>query len=107
MERIRRALATASTRVQLLWVTALLLVTAVSLIADSPAAMVGSAVAIAVLLTLAGHALRRPRHRGGPPGGGPAREDRRLRGAFRRQSSPDSPGRPRRPRAPGRIPAAA
>nr|WP_280400864.1 DUF6412 domain-containing protein [Nocardia carnea] len=37
---------------------------------------------------------------------GPPREEKRLRGAFRRQSAPDTPGRPRRPRAPGRVPAA-
>jgi Family of unknown function (DUF6412) len=32
---------------------------------------------------------------------GPDREERCLRGAFRRHSSPDTPGRPGRPRAPG------
>ncbi|WP_241962259.1 DUF6412 domain-containing protein [Rhodococcus opacus] len=26
-----------------------------------------------------------------------------MRGAFRRQSAPDTPGRPRRPRAPGQV----
>ncbi|MGH3438143.1 MAG: DUF6412 domain-containing protein [Sciscionella sp.] len=35
---------------------------------------------------------------------GPARDERCLRGAFRRQSSPDTPGRPCRARAPGRGP---
>ncbi|WP_369123103.1 DUF6412 domain-containing protein [Nocardia amamiensis] len=38
-------------------------------------------------------------------GAGPQRDEQRLRGAFRRQSAPDTPGRPH-PRAPGRVPAA-
>ena len=35
---------------------------------------------------------------------GLAEDERCRRGAFRRQSSPDTPGRPQRPRAPGNGP---
>jgi len=37
---------------------------------------------------------------------GPTVDEQRLRGAFRRQSQPDTPGRPR-PRAPGPVAGAA
>lgn len=65
-------------------------------------ALVGATVATVLLVALALHDTR---GRLDVPGvatvAGPARDERRLHGAFRCQSSPDAPGRPR-PRAPGR-----
>ncbi|HEX6446913.1 MAG TPA: DUF6412 domain-containing protein [Streptosporangiales bacterium] len=73
-----------------------------SLDAHANVALVGAAVAAALLLGLAlrdgAGRLRVLRVVATP---GPAHDERRLHGAYRCQSSPDAPGRPR-PRAPGR-----
>ncbi|MEU2033810.1 DUF6412 domain-containing protein [Nocardia amamiensis] len=92
--------------VQLTWVAVLTLVVAVSLSADGPTSVVGAAVALVLLLAVTGHWARSPLCPPGQSATGPQRDEQRLRGAFRRQSAPDTPGRPR-PRAPGRVPAAA
>ncbi|MGY4098219.1 DUF6412 domain-containing protein [Nocardia sp. R16R-3T] len=89
------------------WVAVLTLVVSVSLFAEGPTAVVGAAVALVLLLALTGHRLRSPLHLPTESESGPQRDERRLRGAFRRQSAPDTPGRPRRPRAPGRVATAA
>ncbi|OUS96369.1 DUF6412 domain-containing protein [Rhodococcus sp. NCIMB 12038] len=106
MARIRSVLAQGLNIVQLAWVAVLALVIAATLAIDGPTAIVGAAVAIVFLLAVAGHA-RSPLHLLTEPATGPPREEQRLRGAFRRQSAPDTPGRPRLPRAPGRVLAAA
>ena len=106
MARIRFVLAQGLNIVQLAWVAVLALVIAATLAIDGPTAIVGAAVAIVFLLAVAGHA-RSPLHLLTEPATGPPREEQRLRGAFRRQSAPDTPGRPRLPRAPGRVLAAA
>ncbi|MCM6774200.1 DUF6412 domain-containing protein [Nocardia sp. CDC159] len=89
------------------WVTVLLLAITATVLVDGASAMIGAGVALALLLAAVACGSRPPlrllaRRRCAEP-----REERRLRGAFRRQSAPDTPGRPRLPRAPGRVPAAA
>lgn len=93
--------------VQLTWITALALVVATTTAIDGPSAMVGASVVIVVLLALAGQSALPRLHSPTESTTGPPPEEQRLRGAFRRQSAPDTPGRPGRPRAPGRVPVAA
>ncbi|NUP29139.1 MAG: hypothetical protein HOQ36_15380 [Nocardia sp.] len=107
MARIWSVVARGVNLVQLTWVAVLALAMTVSLLSDGPTAVVGAAVAVAVLLGLADHGLCHGLHGPLESGTGPARDERRLRGAFRRQSAPDTPGRPRLPRAPGQVPATA
>lgn len=73
---------------------------------DMPTVVVGTALAVALALTVTdqGHQPLRRKVSGTLTG---APEGLRLRGAFRRQSAPDTPGRPGRPRAPGQELAAA
>lgn len=92
--------------VQLVWVAVLTLVVAATAGVDGPATAVGAAVAVAVVIAVAGREAVSQLRSLTTTAGGPPREEKRLRGAFRRQSAPDTPGRPRRPRAPGRVPAA-
>ncbi|WP_245671673.1 DUF6412 domain-containing protein [Nocardia amamiensis] len=106
MARVWSPLSRGLSLVQLTWVAVLTLVVAVSLLADGPTAVVGAAVALVFLLAVTGHRARSPLFSPGQSATGPQRDEQRLRGAFRRQSAPDTPGRPR-PRAPGRVPAAA
>ncbi|MFI5716351.1 DUF6412 domain-containing protein [Nocardia sp. NPDC051750] len=73
---------------------------------DGETTAVGAAVAVAVLIAIAGRDSISQLHALTTAAVGPPREERRLRGAFRRQSAPDTPGRPRLPRAPGQVPAA-
>ncbi|MGW5384135.1 DUF6412 domain-containing protein [Nocardia sp. NPDC003963] len=107
MARIWSVVARGVNLVQLMWVAVLTLAMTVSVLSDGPTAVVGAAVAVAVLLGLAEHGLRSGVRRPARSATGPAHDERRLRGAFRRQSAPDTPGRPRLPRAPGQVPAAA
>lgn len=88
---------------QFIWVAVLALVVATTTWTDVPHAAVGAAVAIVVLLAFAGRGSAAPGNARAIAGSGPPDEEKRLRGAFRRQSFPDTPGRPRRPRAPGRA----
>ncbi|NKS89658.1 hypothetical protein GS831_11750 [Rhodococcus hoagii] len=74
---------------------------------DGPAALAGTALAIALIFAVSGDGALSQLHRLAAPAAGPPREERHLRGAFRRQSAPNTPGRPRRPRAPGQALAAA
>ncbi|MFR9749523.1 hypothetical protein ACL02S_00650 [Nocardia sp. 004] len=107
MTHLWAALSRGLSLAQLTWVAVLTLVVAVSVFADGPTAVIGAAVALVLLLAITGH---RSRVLSRLPAGskfGPRRDERRLRGAFRRQSAPHTPGRPRRPRAPGQVPAAA
>ncbi|PBC51554.1 DUF6412 domain-containing protein [Rhodococcus sp. ACPA1] len=103
MARIWSALTQGLNLIQLTWVAVLTLVIAATLAIDAPAAVVGAAVAVVLLLAVAGHTSRSPLHLITEPESGQPREEQRLRGAFRRQSAPDTPGRPRRPRAPGQV----
>ncbi|WP_245649855.1 DUF6412 domain-containing protein [Nocardia shimofusensis] len=73
---------------------------------DVSTTALGAAVAIVVVLAFAGRGAVAHGYAPTTTAGGPPSEEKRLRGAFRRQSFPDTPGRPRRPRAPGRAPAA-
>ncbi|WP_306363637.1 DUF6412 domain-containing protein [Nocardia sp. CC227C] len=107
MTRIWPVLGRSAAAVRLAWVTVSILVVTATLVGDGTAAVVGAGIAIAVVLSavacgsrigLSSRAVRFP---------GEIGVDRHRRGAFRRQSAPDTPGRPRRPRAPGRIPTAA
>lgn len=107
MARMWSVVARGVNLVQLMWIAVLALAMTVSLLSDGPTAVVGAAVAVAVLLGLADHGLRSGLHRPAESATGPSRDERRLRGAFRRQSAPDTPGRPRLPRAPGQVPVAA
>lgn len=92
--------------VQFAWVVVLALVITVTATSDVPTAAVGAAVAIVLLAVAGGDSLPRL-HSLTSSAIGPPREERRLRGAFRRQSAPNTPGRPRQARAPGQIPAVA
>ncbi|MFD4366666.1 DUF6412 domain-containing protein [Rhodococcus sp. NPDC058521] len=93
--------------VQFAWVAVLTLVVVATTAIDAPTAVVGAAVAIFLLLAVAGHSALSHLHPVTGPRTGPPRDEQRLRGAFRRQSAPDTPGRPRLPRAPGQFQAAA
>ncbi|WP_092667845.1 DUF6412 domain-containing protein [Rhodococcus maanshanensis] len=93
--------------VQLTWVAMLTLVIATATAMDGPTAVVGAAIAIVLLLAVAGQGSLSQLRSLTEPTTGPSRDEQRLRGAFRRQSAPDTPGRPRRPRAPGQVLAAA
>ncbi|MFC9514539.1 DUF6412 domain-containing protein [Nocardiaceae bacterium NPDC056970] len=106
MAPIRSALAERLNTVQLTWFGVLTLVIATTSV-DGPAAIAGTAVAIALIFAVTGHGALSQLHRVAAPAVGPPHEERHLRGAFRRQSAPNTPGRPRRPRAPGQVPAAA
>ncbi|WP_328391580.1 DUF6412 domain-containing protein [Nocardia sp. NBC_00416] len=107
MARIWSVVAHAVNLVQLAWVAALTLAITVALVGDGPTAVVGAAVAITILLGLAEQGGRSGLRPPAESATGPSHEERRLRGAFRRQSAPDTPGRPRLPRAPGQVSAAA
>ncbi|MGQ4599369.1 DUF6412 domain-containing protein [Nocardia sp. R6R-6] len=106
MARVWSVLSRGLSLVQLTWVAVLTLVVAVSLHVDGPTAVVGAAVALVLLLAITGHSARPLVFLPTDSATGPRRDEQRLRGAFRRQSAPDTPGRPRRPRAPGRVLAA-
>ncbi|MGF7120449.1 DUF6412 domain-containing protein [Rhodococcus sp. AG1013] len=106
MARIRSVFTRRLTLVQLTWMAVLALVVAATAI-DGPAAVVGATVAVLLLLAVAGQSVLPRLHSLTESASGPPREEQRLRGAFRRQSAPDTPGRPRRPRAPGQVLAAA
>ncbi|MEV0946106.1 DUF6412 domain-containing protein [Rhodococcus sp. NPDC049939] len=93
--------------VQLTWVAVLTLVIATTFASNGTTAVVGAAVAILLLLAVTGQESRFPLNLLAEPVSGPPAEERRLRGAFRRQSAPNTPGRPRRPRAPGQVSTAA
>ncbi|WP_028932939.1 DUF6412 domain-containing protein [Pseudonocardia spinosispora] len=71
--------------------------------ADGSVVVLGAAIAtmLAAAWMLRSSAGRTAVVEVGPPDR-PSRDERCLRGSFRRQSSPDTPGRPRLPRAPGR-----
>ncbi|GAB2629799.1 DUF6412 domain-containing protein [Prescottella soli] len=103
MARIWSTLAGKLNVVQLTWVAVLTLVIATTSAGDGPAAIAGTAVAIAVILAVGGGGSLSQLHLLTAPAVGPPREERHLRGAFRRQSAPNTPGRPRRPRAPGQV----
>ncbi|AOW92265.1 hypothetical protein BFN03_04845 [Rhodococcus sp. WMMA185] len=107
MERIWSVLTHGLTIVQLTWVAVLTLVITATLTSNGPTVAVGAAVAILLLLAVTGSESRSPLYLLTASVSGPHGEERRLRGAFRRQSAPDTPGRPRRPRAPGQVPTAA
>ncbi|QBJ94638.1 hypothetical protein ERC79_00630 [Rhodococcus sp. ABRD24] len=107
MARIWSVLTRGLNIVQFTWVTVLALVIATTTAIDGPAAVVGATVAIVLLLAVAGQSSLSQLHPRTEPASGPPEEEQRLRGAFRRQSAPDTPGRPRRPRAPGQALAAA
>ncbi|WP_092806463.1 DUF6412 domain-containing protein [Rhodococcus globerulus] len=64
------------------------------------AAVVGTAIAVFVVAALATSPRSELLQLFARSSSGPARDERCLRGSFRRQSSPDAPGRPQ-PRAPG------
>ncbi|WP_459546086.1 DUF6412 domain-containing protein [Nocardia sp. X0981] len=100
MARIWWMLARGPSLVQLTWVAVLTLTIATT--AGMDASAVGTAVAIVVVLAFAGRGTVAHGYAPAETVGGPPSEEKRLRGAFRRQSFPDTPGRPRRPRAPGR-----
>ncbi|OQQ38796.1 hypothetical protein A6409_02685 [Prescottella equi] len=106
MAPFRSALAERLNTVQLTWVGVLTLVIATTAV-DGPAALAGTALAIALIFAVSGDGALSQLHRLAAPSAGPPREERHLRGAFRRQSAPNTPGRPRRPRAPGQALAAA
>ncbi|MGW3281146.1 DUF6412 domain-containing protein [Nocardia rhamnosiphila] len=106
MARIWWTLARRLNLVQLTWVAVLTLVVATTAGINGPATAVGAAVAVAVIIAIAGQGSISQLHAPTATAVGPPREEKRLRGAFRRQSAPDTPGRPRRPRAPGQVPAA-
>jgi hypothetical protein len=101
--RIGFALADGLNAVRLTWTALLALVITAMLAVHSPAAILGAAVAALLLLAASGRGSRSPLRLPSEPSHGPRHEERRLRGAFRRQSAPDSPGRPRQPRAPGQV----
>ncbi|WP_051407219.1 DUF6412 domain-containing protein [Nocardia sp. CNY236] len=106
MAPVRSVLSRGASLAQLAWIAVLTLVVTVSAPVDGPTMVVGAAIALVLLLAIAGHSAR---SRAGLPAdgaAGPRREEKLLRGAFRRQSAPDTPGRPR-PRAPGRVATAA
>ncbi|NLE78332.1 MAG: hypothetical protein GX610_01925 [Rhodococcus sp.] len=107
MTRTLTALARGLNLVQFAWVTALTLVVFATTAIDGPTAVVGATVAIVLLLSAAGQDSLSQLHSVTSPTAGPPREESRLRGAFRRQSAPNTPGRPRQARAPGPIPATA
>lgn len=106
MAPFRSALAEKLNTVQLTWVGVLTLVIATTAV-DGPAAIAGTAVAIALIFAVTGHGSLSGLRLLTAPAAGPPHEERHLRGAFRRQSAPNTPGRPRRPRAPGQVPTAA
>ncbi|MEV0045612.1 DUF6412 domain-containing protein [Nocardia rhamnosiphila] len=106
MARIWWTLARRLNLVQLTWVAVLTLVVATTAGINGPATAVGAAVAVAVVIVVACRVSVSQLPALTATAGGPPREEKRLRGAFRRQSAPDTPGRPRRPRAPGQAPAA-
>lgn len=91
---------------QFAWVVLLALVITVTATSDVHTAVVGATVAI-VLLVVAGRDSLPRLHSLTSSAIGPPREGQRLRGAFRRQSAPNTPGRPRQARAPGQAAAAA
>ncbi|KAA0019457.1 DUF6412 domain-containing protein [Antrihabitans cavernicola] len=64
------------------------------------ATAIGAAVALLVVAVVVTHGSRRELLALFTSSTGPEHSERCLRGAFRRQSSPDAPGRPL-PRAPG------
>lgn len=107
MTRTRRTLTHGLNFVQLGWVAVLALVVATTAGLDGPATAVGAAVAVVVVMAFAGRRAAVRLRALATTAAVPPRADKRLRGAFRRQSAPDTPGRPRLPRAPGRAPAAA
>ncbi|MEU4316398.1 DUF6412 domain-containing protein [Nocardia sp. NPDC024068] len=107
MTRIRRTLARGLNVVQLGWVAVLALVVATTAGLDGSATAVGAAVAVLVVIAFAGRQAAVRLRSLITASAGPPREEKRLRGAFRRQSAPDTPGRPRLPRAPGPVQAAA
>lgn len=106
MARIWWTLARRLNLVQLTWVAVLTLVIATAAGLNGPTTAVGAAVAVAVIIAIAGRSSVPQLHLVTATAIGPPSEEKRLRGAFRRQSAPDTPGRPRRPRAPGQVPAA-
>jgi hypothetical protein len=84
----------------LLSVTSLLLITPDAAAGSASVAMLAL---VAAAFTIAAVVCLNPRSATGVrgvAGTGPVADERRLHGAFRRLTSPDSPGRPR-PRAPG------
>ncbi|MFD4294549.1 DUF6412 domain-containing protein [Rhodococcus sp. NPDC058532] len=107
MARMWSPLARRLTLVQLSWVAVLTLVISAATTMAGPTTVVGAAVAIILLLAIAGQGSLSRLRSLTEPTAGPPRDEQRLRGAFRRQSAPDTPGRPRQPRAPGRALAAA
>lgn len=92
--------------VQLAWIATLALVVATTAGGSGPSTAVGAAVVLAIVIALAGRGAALPLRIPVTAASGPPSEEQRLRGAFRRQSAPDTPGRPRLPRAPGPVPAA-
>ncbi|MDI9898986.1 DUF6412 domain-containing protein [Rhodococcus sp. IEGM 1409] len=84
----------------------LLLLPFIALLAVPPlgssgsAAVLGTAIAVFVVAALATSAKYELLQLCAVSATGPSDDERCLRGAFRRQSSPDAPGRPQ-PRAPG------
>ncbi|WP_107983186.1 DUF6412 domain-containing protein [Rhodococcus sp. OK519] len=106
MARIWSRLARKLNTVQLTWVAVLALVIATTAATDGAAAVASAAVTVALVLVVSGRSLSEL-HSLTAPAIGPPREEQHLRGAFRRQSAPNTPGRPRRPRAPGQVLAAA
>ncbi|WP_219912808.1 MULTISPECIES: DUF6412 domain-containing protein [unclassified Rhodococcus (in: high G+C Gram-positive bacteria)] len=67
---------------------------------NGPATAIGATVTVLALLAIAGRSAIEPLCLLFAPSTGPARDEQRRRGSFRRQSSPDTPGKPQ-PRAPG------
>ncbi|MGW0005438.1 DUF6412 domain-containing protein [Nocardia grenadensis] len=106
MARIWWTLARRLNLVQLTWVAVLTLMVATTAGINGPTTAVGAAVAVTVIIAIAGQGSISQLPAPTAAAVGPPREEKRLRGAFRRQSAPDTPGRPRRPRAPGQVPAA-
>jgi hypothetical protein len=104
MARIWWTLARRLNLVQLTWVAVLTLVIATTAGINGPTTAVGAAIAVAVIVAIAGRGAVSQLRSLTATAVGPPREEKRLRGAFRRQSAPDTPGRPRRPRAPGQVP---
>ena len=89
--------------VRLAWLSVLTILVTITVAIDVPTALAVGAVAIVAIVAIATCSVLPalcppPISSSRPPG-----EERRLRGAFRRQSAPNTPGRPRRPRAPGRV----
>ncbi|MDI9914977.1 hypothetical protein B2J88_00255 [Rhodococcus sp. SRB_17] len=84
----------------------LLLLPFIALLAAPPlsssgsAAVLGTAIAVFVVAALSASPMYEALQLRAVSSQGPSGDERCLRGAFRRQSSPDAPGRPQ-PRAPG------